>query len=211
MLWGLRQLKLLSPRELLSGATEPQLTLARQRRRGRRSLWTGLLLVDVRPLDAGPRDDRARFARRGVRRLELERGAVLRRRDRPARGRSLAARRGFGRRSVGGRPRSRSRRRGPTGFRNTARHRQRSTTSVSLIAAATFVIVAVAAGRRNPAVETPDLHSGNGGFRLVAESTEPILYDLNTPSGRDHLDMHVPARLPRRSPCLRSQNTSRSA
>src|SRR5262249_3675869 len=61
------------------------------------------------------------------------------------------------------------------GMRNTARHRQRSTASVSLIAAATFLIVAVAAGRRNPAVETPDVNSGNGGFRLVGESTQPIL------------------------------------
>ncbi len=77
------------------------------------------------------------------------------------------------------------------GVRNTARQRQRSTASVSLIAAATFVIVAVAAGRRNPAVEQPDKNSGNGGFRLVAESTEPILPDLNTPSGRDALGMKI--------------------
>ena len=77
------------------------------------------------------------------------------------------------------------------GVRNTARQRQRSTASVALIAAATFVIVAVAAGRRNPAVEQPDKNSGNGGFRLVAESTEPILPDLNTPSGRSALGMRI--------------------
>ena len=53
--------------------------------------------------------------------------------------------------------------------------------------------MAVAAGRRNPAVETPDLHSGNGGFRLVAGSTEPILPDLNTPAGRDKLQVSAPA------------------
>jgi putative ABC transport system permease protein len=82
------------------------------------------------------------------------------------------------------------------GVRNTARNRQRSTASVSLIAAATFVIVAVAAGRRNPAVETPDLNSGNGGFRLVAESTQPILPDLNTLSGRDKLQVSAPAGSP---------------
>ena len=68
----------------------------------------------------------------------------------------------------------------------------RSTASISLIAAATFVIVAVAAGRRNPAVETPELNSGNGGFRLVAQSTEPILPDLNTPSGRANLQVTAP-------------------
>jgi len=60
--------------------------------------------------------------------------------------------------------------------------------SVGLIASATFVIVAVAAGRRNPAVETPMFESGNGGFMYVAESSSPILYDLNTDEGRNKLD-----------------------
>jgi hypothetical protein len=58
-----------------------------------------------------------------------------------------------------------------------------------MIASATFVIAAVAAGRRNPAAETPDKASGNGGFALVAESSTPILYDLNTRSGRARLDI----------------------
>jgi hypothetical protein len=34
-------------------------------------------------------------------------------------------------------------------------------------------------------VEAPRKDSGNGGFTLVAESSLPILYDLNTPDGRD--------------------------
>ncbi len=58
------------------------------------------------------------------------------------------------------------------------------------------MIVAVAAGRGNPAVETPELNSGNGGFRLVAQSTEPILPDLNTPSGRSNLQLSAPAGSP---------------
>ncbi len=70
------------------------------------------------------------------------------------------------------------------GFRNAARHRSRSVLSTGLIASATFVIVAVAAGQRNPAVETPDFNSGNGGFSLVAETTAPILDSLQTPEGR---------------------------
>jgi hypothetical protein len=80
---------------------------------------------------------------------------------------------------------------GRLGVRNATRHRQRSVLTVGLIAAATFVIVAVAAGRRNPAAETPEKGSGNGGFALVAESSTPILYDLNTASGRDKLDLDV--------------------
>jgi hypothetical protein len=75
------------------------------------------------------------------------------------------------------------------GTRNAARHRSRSVLSTGLVASATFLIVAIAAGHRNPAVETPDKDSGNGGFTLVAESTVPVLYDLNTPEGRGKLEL----------------------
>jgi hypothetical protein len=73
------------------------------------------------------------------------------------------------------------------GARNAARNRSRSVLSAGLIASATFLIVAIAAGHRNPALETPDKSSGNGGFTLVGESTIPVLYDLNTPAGRSKL------------------------
>ncbi len=74
-------------------------------------------------------------------------------------------------------------------LRNATRQRRRSLFSVALIASATFLLVAVAAGRRNPAVETPDLKSGNGGFLFVAESATPLLHDLNTEAGRRKLDL----------------------
>ncbi len=67
-------------------------------------------------------------------------------------------------------------------LRNAARNRSRSLLTASLIASATFLVVAVASGRRNPAVEAPRRDSGNGGFTLVAETNQPVLYDLNTPS-----------------------------
>lgn len=69
-------------------------------------------------------------------------------------------------------------------LRNAARNRSRSLLTASLIASATFLVVAVASGRRNPAVEAPRRDSGNGGYTLVAETNQPILYDLNTRSGR---------------------------
>lgn len=69
-------------------------------------------------------------------------------------------------------------------YRNAGRNRSRSILSTALIASATFVIVAVAAGRRDPAKEAPDVNSGNGGFVLVAESATPVLPDLNTAAGR---------------------------
>lgn len=68
--------------------------------------------------------------------------------------------------------------------RNAGRQRSRSVLTTGLIATATFLIVAIAAGHRNPAVELPDKSSGNGGFALVAESSAPILQNLNTPAGR---------------------------
>lgn len=81
---------------------------------------------------------------------------------------------------------------------NAARNSSRSLLTAALIAFATFVIVAVGAGRRNPVSETPDLKSGNGGFSLVAESSLPVLFDMNTPDGRLRLGLNVsePTTLP---------------
>ncbi|MDZ4689220.1 MAG: ABC transporter permease, partial [Planctomycetaceae bacterium] len=75
------------------------------------------------------------------------------------------------------------------GLRNASRRRSRSVLTAGLIASAAFVIAAVAAGQKNPAVERADLRSGNGGFTLVAESSSPILYNLNTPDGRKTLNL----------------------
>ncbi|MFM9963748.1 MAG: ABC transporter permease [Planctomycetaceae bacterium] len=74
-------------------------------------------------------------------------------------------------------------------LRNATRQRRRSLLSLALIASATFLLMAVAAGRRNPATEMPDLRSGNGGFLFVAESMTPLIHDLSTPEGRIKLDL----------------------
>lgn len=76
-------------------------------------------------------------------------------------------------------------------FANASRNPQRSVLTTTLIALATFVIVAVGAGRRNPVSEQPDVNSGNGGFRLVAESSLPVLFDLNTTEGREKLQLDL--------------------
>lgn len=76
---------------------------------------------------------------------------------------------------------------------NAARNPQRSLMTTALIAFAAFVIVAAAAGRRDPTSEDPDLKSGNGGFSLVAESSLPILFDLNTAEGRTRLGLSAVA------------------
>ena len=72
---------------------------------------------------------------------------------------------------------------------NAARNPWRSLMTTALIASATFLIVAVAAGRRNPLSETPDIASGNGGFRLIAESSQPILRNINSTAGRSALNL----------------------
>lgn len=78
---------------------------------------------------------------------------------------------------------------GKLGMRNAARNRSRSLLTVSLIASATFVIVAVAAGHRDPVSESPNKASGNGGFTLVADAGVPVEYDLGTPAGRGKLNV----------------------
>lgn len=66
-------------------------------------------------------------------------------------------------------------------LRNAARHPGRSVLTIGLVAAASFLIVAVSAFR----LDTPDdptiRQSGTGGFALVAESDQPIYQDLAAP------------------------------
>jgi hypothetical protein len=50
---------------------------------------------------------------------------------------------------------------------------------VSLVACATFLVVAVAASRHEPEFDPTNRDSGHGGFALIARSDVPILTDLN--------------------------------
>ncbi len=78
------------------------------------------------------------------------------------------------------------------GFRNAAWRPGRSILCISLIASATFLIIAVDAFRRD---ERPQLdpHSGTGGFALMAESLLPVIHDPNTGPGREALNLTDPA------------------
>ena len=66
---------------------------------------------------------------------------------------------------------------------NTARNPGRSTLTIGLVAAASFLIVAVSAFQ----LDTGE--SGTGGFDFVATSDLPIHYDLNTADGRRELGL----------------------
>jgi ABC-type antimicrobial peptide transport system permease subunit len=85
---------------------------------------------------------------------------------------------------------------GRLGLRNASRQRMRSVMTAGMIATATFLIITVAAFRRDPTGELPDKKSGNGGFTLVAESSSPLLYDLNTAEGRKKLQLSAPPDTP---------------
>ncbi len=63
---------------------------------------------------------------------------------------------------------------------NASRRPSRTLTTLTMIASATFLIVAVAVGQYNPLAIKPEKSSGNGGFSLVAESSRPILQDVTT-------------------------------
>ncbi|MFN0022071.1 MAG: FtsX-like permease family protein [Pirellulaceae bacterium] len=68
-----------------------------------------------------------------------------------------------------------------TAFRNAGRNVGRSVTTIALMASASFLIVAVSAFQLDPSDE------GVGGFDYLAESSEPILADLNSLESRKKL------------------------
>jgi ABC-type antimicrobial peptide transport system permease subunit len=68
--------------------------------------------------------------------------------------------------------------------RNGARSPLRSTLTIGLVAAATFLIVAISAFRLDPPESIEEPTGGAGGFPLLATSDQPIYQDLRTPEGR---------------------------
>jgi ABC-type antimicrobial peptide transport system permease subunit len=76
------------------------------------------------------------------------------------------------------------------GIRNASYRPARSVLVIALISSAVFLVVALDAFRRPP-VAASDPRSGTGGFPLAAESELPIFWDLNTPAGRDNLNLNA--------------------
>jgi ABC-type lipoprotein release transport system permease subunit len=75
------------------------------------------------------------------------------------------------------------------GARNADRHPVRSLLTAGLLAAATFLIVAVQSFYRDPGRDFLDLHAGSGGFALFGEADLPVFQDLNTSKGQDELNL----------------------
>ena len=73
-------------------------------------------------------------------------------------------------------------------WRGAARNSLRSMLTMGLLACVSFLIVTVAANRKDLVqLDTSDLASGAGGFSLLAKSALPIFHDLNTGEGRKEL------------------------
>lgn len=184
--WGVRQLRHVTPRALLAGATTVEVTSTRVRRRGRAAVvvaaatgLAALLIVAAGLLEWIPSSEAfggfnwqvIAFFLAGILLLTAALTALAAWLDRD--------RSGMLRTTTG------------LGLRNAARQRLRSVSTVGLIASATFLLVAVAASRRDPSAELPQKDSGNGGFLLVAESATPLPFAIDTPDGRDKLGFHV--------------------
>ena len=68
----------------------------------------------------------------------------------------------------------------------------RTVLATSLIAFATFVVVAVGAFRRDDAGSPDDPLSGTGGYTLMAESVVPLMFDPATAEGRAQYGLDSP-------------------
>jgi putative ABC transport system permease protein len=73
--------------------------------------------------------------------------------------------------------------------RNGARNPGRSTLSIGLVAAASFLIVALSAFRLDPDREGQGRTSGGGGYSVIAQSDQPLYQNLNTAAGREELGL----------------------
>jgi ABC-type antimicrobial peptide transport system permease subunit len=172
IVWATRALGKLSPRALLAGETAPALTIAK--RGGRPWSWWVLLLSLVGAGGAllagftaqGHEAKAGSFFGSGALLLIACLAGVriwLRRTGAQAAPRpSLTA----------------------LGVRNAGRHAVRSLLTVGLLAAATFLIVAVESFHKDVGTDFLAQTGGSGGFALIAETDVPIFQDLNLPDVR---------------------------
>jgi len=68
--------------------------------------------------------------------------------------------------------------------------RVRSVSAITLLALGTYTVVITGANRQTFYGTEQDRQSGTGGFLLWAESTMPLLYDLNMASGKDYFSLN---------------------
>lgn len=74
---------------------------------------------------------------------------------------------------------------GSLAVRGCARRRKRSVATVAMLACGSFLIVSVGVFRLDANQDATRKNSGTGGFALLGETTLPVVQDLNSASGRD--------------------------
>lgn len=78
---------------------------------------------------------------------------------------------------------------GGLGVRNCTRRSRRSLAIVGLLAAGSFLVIAVGANRKDAFTDSHRRDSGTGGFALLGESSIGILQDLNSNAERKSLEL----------------------
>ncbi len=73
---------------------------------------------------------------------------------------------------------------------NLARNRNRSLTVVILFALGTFLVVSTGSNKLDLFANAQDKTSGTGGFMYFAQTTMPVLYNLNDPARRSEEGIH---------------------
>lgn len=76
---------------------------------------------------------------------------------------------------------------GRLALRNGARNPGRSTLTIGLVGAASFLIIAVSAFRLDPPEAVGNRAGGSGGFSLMAQSDQPLYQSLGAAEGREEL------------------------
>jgi len=75
------------------------------------------------------------------------------------------------------------------GVRNASYRPARSVLAVAVMAAATFIVIAVDSFRRDGSVDVHDLKSGTGGYALMVETMIPVVSDPASDEGRELLGL----------------------
>jgi len=74
-------------------------------------------------------------------------------------------------------------------FRNLIRRYRRSLATISILACGIFSLIAVSANQQGLIQNPRNRQAGTGGFSLYAETSIPVLYDLNSPEGRQYFGL----------------------
>ena len=75
------------------------------------------------------------------------------------------------------------------GMRNASYRPSRSVLAITVMAAATFILISVGAFRRVGTIDWSDRHSGTGGYPLLVETVLPLANDPNGADGRAQLGL----------------------